>query len=769
MRRPLMLVCMAFVAAIYIYISVAGMPSENILGFEDGSTVTFVGKVCQKEYKNNNLLIYVETLQNNSEANTDADFSVKSSEQIVQKFQNNYKESKKIKILCKLDKTDEPRIGSFVYLSGKVKDFDEASNPGEFDQKAYYRILGVSKQAINVQILKQSVEYSRYREGLYSIKMSMEKLLDSIMPQKDASTVKAMILGNKAELDTDRKELFQKSGIAHILAISGLHISLLGMGLYNVLRRIKIPSVVAAVVSVLMMIVYGDMVGMSSSAYRAIFMFGMKMGALLCHRTYDMLTALALSAVFIIMEQPLYLQHTGFLLSFGAILGIGCMSEVVDDTIDISLPYKMTKFKWVKKLKKSLSASMGIFTIQFPIMLSSYYEFPVYSFMLNLFIIPAMEVLMIIGLCCMFLSGISLILQQSLKFHLLAEVIFTAAKAGGFLCHVMLNMFDTLCNIFNSFPGADWIVGKPDSWRIVIFYIIMICLFAIHRYSRVYKLRFPPFMKRLWLIIAVVLITQKSYGKLQITFLNVGQGDGIWIETPQGMHYLIDGGSTSERKLGKYTLIPFLKYTGTAKLDAIFLTHLDQDHISGVEELLMSESAIKISRIILAKSVPNDEAHEKLVQLCSEQDIDIIYAAAGDRISTASIDIEVLHPASDYYSDDRNACSLVLKLEYEGFHALFTGDIEAEGEKLTGEILADNWKCHLYKAPHHGSQTSNSQYLIEQIQPQIAVISCGKNNSYGHPHEETLKRLEDVGSKVLRTDESGAISIEIYKGKLWIK
>lgn len=767
MKRPLMLVCMAFVAAIYIYISVLGMPSENITGFEDGSTVTFVGKVCQKESKNGSLLIYVETLKNNSEVNINADSNSNSSEQIVQNFQDNYKDSEKMKVLCKLDKLNNPKIGSFVCLTGKVRDFEQASNPGEFDQKAYYRILGVSKQIADVQILKESITYSQYREGLYVIKTSLEKAFDSIMPSKDASTLKAMLLGNKTGLDAERKELFQKSGISHILAISGLHISLLGMGLYNILRRIKIPASVSAVFSVLLMVAYGDMVGMSSSAYRAIFMFGMKLGAQLCHRTYDMLTALALSAVFIIMEQPLYLQHTGFLLSFGAILGIGCMSEVIEDTVNISLPY--IKTKWVKKLNKSLSASMGIFTIHFPVMLNSYYEFPIYSFILNLFIIPAMELLMIIGLCCMFFAEISLILEQKMNLHLLAKVFLKSAEAGGFLCHVMLDMFDMLCNIFNSLPGAEWIVGKPDSWQIAAFYMIVFCLFGAYRYSKVHKLVLPPFVKRLWLIMAVVLITQKSYGKLQITFLDVGQGDGIWIETPYGIHYLIDGGSTSESQIGKYTLIPFLKYMGTDKLDTIFLTHLDKDHISGVEELLVSDSGIKIEKIVIARSTPQDEAYEKLIQLCHEYRIEIIYAAAGDRFSTGLLDIEVLHPSNEYQTTDRNAASLVLKMEYDGFHALFTGDVEVDGENLISDSLPDNWKCHLYKAAHHGSQTSNSQELLEQLQPQIAVISCGKNNSYGHPHEETLERFKSVGSNILRTDEKGAISIELYRGKLLLR
>ena len=251
--------------------------------------------------------------------------------------------------------------------------------------------------------------------------------------------------------------------------------------------------------------------------------------------------------------------------------------------------------------------------------------------------------------------------------------------------------------------------------------------------------------------------------------LDVGQGDGIWIETDDGSHYLIDAGSTSQNGLGEYTLIPFLKYMGTDVIDAVFLTHLDEDHISGIRELMEDSQGIRIRQLVVAQAVVRDETYEQLMELCHNSQIPVKYVQTGDRIQTGTVQMEVLHPIASYDAGDKNAASLVMKLEYGDFHALFTGDVGLDGEQRVREQLGKDWKCHLYKAAHHGSKYSNSQQLLEQLKPQVAVISCGENNSYGHPHTEVLERLEKTGSKVLRTDQGGAVMIKISKDGVRIR
>lgn len=756
MRRPLCLVCMAFVVSVFISLQITMLPEFSCVE-EEGSHVIYSGEVYHKEYRYDCLLLYLRNVN-----------QVDSTESLPNLLKNDINKEKNMGILCYLSKGEEPKLGSIVLVSGEGYSFQKPRNPGGFDSEGYYRIQKIGFGMRNTRILAESQSYSKYHEGLYSLRRCMEHVFEQTMSPKDASIMKAMVLGNKGELDKDSKKLYQRSGIAHILAISGLHISLIGMGLYKLLRRVRVPAFFSAAAAVCMMLLYGDMVGMSSSAYRAIFMFALKMGAEVLHRTYDMMTALAMAAVGILLEQPLYIYHVGFLLSFGAIIGLGCMHQVLKtDTKQIYVNKKRQKrSEWFRNLciyniKESLLGSASIFLIHFPIMLSVYYEFPVYSFFLNLLIIPVMGIVMGLGVGCMLFGSIGI--------GVLGVGISKLAAMG---CHVLLTVFEVLCEWSMTLPNARWIVGEPDKWRIIVFYAVVLLLFLIYQYEKYAakgKLCFPFQIKLLWILAAIVLLTQKSYHGLSITMLDVGQGDCIWLETQTGHHYLIDGGSTSQDKLCEYTLAPFLKQTGTSTLDAVFLTHLDEDHISGVMELLEGEEGIKIERIVIAKAVIQDEVYKELVTKCKKRGVELVYAKAGDRLSDGELSLEVLHPGADYVTDSANAYSLVVKLEYDGFHALFTGDVEADGEMLAAEELPKDWRCHLYKAAHHGSKNSNTKELLEQIMPQVTIISCAEDNGYGHPHKETLARLEALGSKVLVTKDTGAIMINVEKGKISVE
>ncbi|MBQ3165303.1 MAG: DNA internalization-related competence protein ComEC/Rec2 [Lachnospiraceae bacterium] len=770
MRRPLCLVCVAFVVSVFISLQMASLP--NSMKIEDGSEVIYTGEVYHKEYGYYGLILYLRNVNHVSSTNIPI---------------NDLNLKEDTGILCYIEKGKEPRLGSNVLVSGTVACFRSVRNPGGFDQEMYYRIQNIGLSLKKVEILAESSTYSKYYEGLYRLRRRMESVFEKTMSEKDAAIMKAMILGNKTELDKESKQLYQRSGISHILAISGLHISLIGMGLYKLLKKMRVPVVLSTLLAVAVMIMYGDMVGSSASAFRAIFMFALKMGAEVLHRTYDMLTALALAAVGILLEQPLYIYHAGFLLSFGAIVGIGCMYDVLKtDTKQIFLNKRIQKRReyrknlWCSKVRESLLGSGSIFLIHFPIMLSVYYEFPIYSFILNMLIIPAMSLVMAMGLGCMLTGGIGDALASMLFGKVgggseLGIICEGVAQLFAYGCQVCLRIFEILCEWSMELPGASWIVGEPETWRIVIFYVVVLSLFIIHKnckYTWKNKICLPFPVKMMWILVAVALLTQKTYDGLTITMLDVGQGDCIWIETDTGHHYLIDGGSTSEKKLGEYTLIPFLKQTGTAEIDAVFLTHLDKDHTSGVLELLEGDSGIKVHKIVIAKAVIRDESYEELVALCRTKHVAIMYAEAGDVLKDDKLQLEVLHPSADYVTDSRNAYSLVMKLEYGGFHALFTGDVEEDGENLVVNSLPENWECHLYKVAHHGSRNSNTLALLEQIKPKLAIISCEEDNSYGHPHEETLERLSEVGSKVMVTKDCGAIIVEVderIKVKRWIE
>lgn len=750
MKRPLCCICVAFVATVFLYMKLNPLP-KAVYDQAEGSEVTLLGEVYQKEYSKDQLVLHLKHI----------------------KTWNSKSEQSKINgVICyiRLDENrDEPKLGSTIMVEGTVSHFDEARNPGEFDVRKYYQILDTDFRLYKAQILAEGQSYSIYHETLYRIRHYFEEIFDKVLSEKDASVMKAMVLGNKAELDAESRQLFQKSGIAHILAISGLHITLIGMGLYKLLRKIWIPQFLCIVIAICTMTAYGDMAGMSSSAYRAVFMFGMQLTAKIFKRTYDMLTAVALAAVLILIEQPLYINHSGFLLSFGAILGLGCMAEVMK-------PVKRgTKSSLVNKIQSSLSASLGIFLIHFPIMLCVYYEFPIYSFLLNLLIIPAMTFVMAAGLLCLGFGSFPAVIGLGV------------AKLAGAVCHLLLSAFERLCMVSLQLPFANWIVGRPDNWRIGVFWAAAVFLYAVHNYGRYFSkgtecekkginIGLPLSVKLITVLTAVVCISSSSVDGVSVTFMDVGQGDCIWIESAKGEHFLIDGGSTSQSNIGMYTIVPYLKYMGVSRLDAVFLTHLDNDHISGVIEMLDSSTGnvdeIAIGRICISDAVPEDKVYEELAELCRQRHIPLYRLKTGDRIEVYGLCFEVLHPQGDYEASSRNASSLVMKLtvqdkENHSVTALFTGDVEADGEHAAACELANSegfTGIDIYKASHHGSRYSNTMELITQAAPKLAIISCGSDNSYGHPHTEAIENFEYVGSDILVTKDTGAIMIKIKEG-----
>lgn len=702
MRRPLCAACMAFAAAVFISLRI-NPPAACHPVAEGDSGAVYIGEVCQKEYKNDKLAIYLKNVKIKYGISGQNFFDASSLQGISG-------------IICYIKNplsVKEPRQGSVVAVRGDASYFAVPRNHGEFDADLYYRILGYDFAVYSAVIAAESSSYSPYREALYQIRLRMEAALDCVLDDEDAAAMKAVLLGNKLQLTAEAKELYRRSGIYHIFAISGLHITIIGISLYRLLRKARLPSGLAALAAVFVMSSYGVMAGMGASAARAVIMFAVRLAADFFNRSYDMMTALALAAVMILAEQPLYILHTGFLLSFSAVIGICLFSNTV--------------------------------LVHFPIILCAYYEFPIYSYLINLIIIPVMPVLMCSGIAC------------------IACAMLPVGGMGGLLasffgaaCHIILKAFELISAFSLKLPSAQWIIGRPENWRIVCYYAVLLFL-AIAGKRLANALKLPL------IAAAVVLLAMDTAGELKIAFLDVGQGDCIWIETPDDRHYMIDAGSSSESGISQYTLAPFLKYTGTSKIDAVFITHLDSDHTSGIIGLLEEETGIGIGQIILAEAAVKDEAYYELEGLCCAGNVPMRTARAGDMYALGrDISLEVLHPPADYEAQSRNAYSLIMLLEYKDFSALFTGDAEADGEAAAAEYLAHAGKgADIYKATHHGSKYSNTQALLEAAMPKLAVISCAEGNSYGHPHAEAVEALKGIGSKILITKDTGEITVTV--------
>ena len=227
-----------------------------------------------------------------------------------------------------------PYIGETIQVCGILREYESATNPGQFDVRKYYAIHGIDAYMNEAVIMGRNGEKQYLKELLCHIRHHLEGVLECILPEQEAGAMKAILLGIKSDMCVEQKSLYQRSGTAHILAISGLHITFIGMGLYRLLRRLRLSQAICIPVCILLMLLYGEMTGMSNSAFRAIVMFSMKLLAILLKRTYDMPTGIAVSAMLILFEQPLYVYDSGFLLSFGAVMGVACINPMYGNHLE---------------------------------------------------------------------------------------------------------------------------------------------------------------------------------------------------------------------------------------------------------------------------------------------------------------------------------------------------------------------------------------------------------------------------------------------------
>lgn len=337
---------------------------------------------------------------------------------------------------------------------------------------------------------------------------------------------------------------------------------------------------------------------------------------------------------------------------------------------------------------------------------------------------------------------------------------------------------------------CTWVAGQPKAWQIVTYYGILLGIVGISgEKCRKKGKRRVPHKQRLWkgckrekwertevwkalacvgmLCLGILILGYRPRGKFVLTCLDVGQGDGSVIETPEGAHFLIDGGSSDKSGVGQYQILPFLKNQGISYLDGIFVSHTDGDHISGVKELLgfmgNGLTSVRAGKLILPDWEEKNEAWKELEKLAEDAGMDVIAVHEGEQFRSGSIRISVLSPAQGAKGADVNEEGMVLMVECGEFQGLFMGDV---GETTEKRLIEEGkvGDVEFLKVGHHGSKNGSCEVFLETIMPEVGVISCGEGNRYGHPAEETLERLEKAGCRVWKTMECGGVRVEVEAG-----
>lgn len=641
--------------------------------------------------------------------------------------------------------TDDYSIGQILIIHAKVKMFDEARNEGNFDLASFYAGQKIDYALKSCRIDQVYGKADRYREGLYQLKKRMERIFKEYLSKKEAGTVSGMILGDKSEMDEEVRKLYQNGGISHILAISGLHVSMIGLTVYRFLRKRGSTYLTAGVVSVFLLWSYAQMTGNGISVKRAVGMLTICLFAAVAGKSYDLLTAMGILAVILVWENPFLFEYSGFIFSFGAVMGIGIVGH------SIAKAKEAGKRTWKQKLKENLLTSLGIQLMTVPIVACYYYEVPVYALLLNFLVLPLLSYVILSGI----VGGVCGVLFESLKIPVYRPVL---VRVLFFPCSLILKLYDGLCEMTAKLPNAQYICGAPEKWKLFLYYALLFG--AILLWNRRKRKRKNPIIFAGGLVVLLfVLILSGPRKEWKLTVLDVGQGDAVFLRTGDGTGCFFDGGSTSVNEVGKYRILPFLKYNGEKKISYWFVSHGDEDHISGLLEVF--ESGYPVEYLVLSEEMPKDEAYDKLCAAAQKNRTEILLLGAGDTIQIGDACLQTIFPTKEYAkgcNNDRNMLSQVLYYEEGEFRALFAGDLPDTGEKVLTE-QADLTQVQFLKAVHHGSKSSNSVALLDRIRPEITAVSCARDNSYGHPAKETIQRLKEVKSSVFYTMKSGQLTI----------
>ncbi len=655
--------------------------------------------------------------------------------------------------------TDESlsfHCGQKIRAYGGIKIFLSAQNPGQFDAYEYYRREHIYANVYAEKLYIVDDGRERIADSLTSIRNKFKNTFERLYPKDEAGIIFALVTGDKSLLNRDSREDFKKAGISHILAISGLHITFICMGFNKILKKLTVRKGLRDILTVLFTFVFVLFSGAGISVIRAGIMCCCLLLAENVKMRYDLLSALFFAGAVELVIYPLEGLTSSFLLSYLAIIGVYAAGRIGAGAFS--------------------GLVITLFTL--PVTLYFYYEVSMYG------VLASMPVIPVTGLVLGFALISGLVGMISIKIAMIPAGI---AFAG-------VSFMEMVSKAAQKLPFSIITVGKPGVVGIVVYYILLImALGAIKKcreeLKRIEKkgrkgrrikkqaiLRLCGIEAGLALFCILALIIHRP--EKGITFLSVGQGDGIVYHDRDVI--LFDCGSSSEQQVGKYILSPFIKRMGENIIDLVIISHMDSDHTSAVFEILESMPEYKGEGRFLAEYTGNiaikklalprvdkwSDEYARMVTLAKGKGVEVFFLEQGDRINAGKASMLCLWPRDAKESD--NETSLVMALAIDKMACLMTGDATTESEEGIAGAYPEGFRAlvselgysprrYLLKVGHHGSKTSTGENLLRWGDFDTAVISVGHFNTYGHPRQEVLERLYDAGIEVHRTDKEGAV------------
>lgn len=617
-------------------------------------------------------------------------------------------------VMCYLDHGEKIQPGNVLSGPFHLK----VTAPGGIKESTYYQGEGIFLLAYQRDEITISEGESSWRDTPAKLRHKILGILEDTLPPDTSMFGKALLLGDTSDLDYETKTDFTVSGIRHIVAVSGLHVSILFSLLHTVSFRRRSLSALLAFPTLLL---FAAMTGFTPSVSRACIMSGLMMVSLLLNREYDKETALAFAGLILLLVNPLVIASVSYQLSFASVAGIFLFSSGIRRWILSRLPKKRTGMV-VRYLAGSASVTLGATIMTVPLCALYFGTVSLAAVVTNLLVLWVVSVVFygLIALCL--LSGI---------WHFGAMVL-------GKVLSVLIRYILVAAKMVAAFPLSAVYTQSPyiAAWLVFVYLLLGCFLLSKNR---------KPMMLSCCAVLGLCIAllaswTEPMMDDVRFTVLDVGQGQCLLLQS-QGKTYMVDCGGSSDSMAADLAAETLLSQ-GISRLDALILTHYDRDHTGGAEYLL---SRIDTGVLILP---PVHSEHAFRAE-------EILYGAEDLLLSSGNTEIRVF---SSPISGDDNENSLCVLFDTEKCDILITGDRDGFGERMLLRKITD-LDIDVLVAGHHGSKYATCEELLTAVRPEIVCISAGRNNSFGHPAPELLQRLDHYGCSVYRTDLQGNIII----------
>lgn len=667
--------------------------------------------------------------------------------------------------------------GQNIRFPARLNNFKNFNNPGQYDYRSAMKYRGFSCGA-TISDGRRIVIMGRDFPGLFTELLEkargpVRELFKKNLAPQNSALLTALILGERQGIDPPLRELFNNTGLGHILAVSGLHIGLVAWLVFSVSTLISSFSYklslsadirrLSAIVSCLPVILYTIISGFQISGQRAMIMVIVYLFSIILGREKDVWSSLALAALIILGLDPTSIFTASFQLSFIAVTGILWITPFIYDKFPAL--FNQSREKNLPGHVFLYMMGMAVVTLS-----ATFFLFPVTLFYFNripLFFLPAN--LTVVPLLGLWVIPLGLVSSFCVHIHSSLAEIFAVMAGWGVEIMIAITRFWSLA------PWSSLWTVKPNLFEIIIFYSIVFTAFYIRRKN----------LARIGLFILIgITILDLSYWiyttrlsmKLRVTYFDVGQGSSALIQFPGHKRMLIDGGGfhRNDFDVGRMVVAPSLWHSKLNKIDYLVLSHPEADHMGGLNFIA---SNFDPDEFWYNGDYIENDSFKNLINTLETRNVKILLPEDLRKgVEISGVKIIVLHPLNDIGKKsssprgrDLNNNSLVVKLVYNGWSFLFPGDIEIPGERIVLQNAGSDLKSDILLAPHHGSKMSCSEDFLNAVMPRICVISSGRDNSFGFPHEETLQRLRKAGSTILRIDQIGAIRISAGKDEIKFK